>query len=97
MLQASVPSLLAGHPRREGSPAGRASPREGVPTGGRPRREGSAVLACVLGDGAIRAGRLIKRALSVCTLAHATPIPSGDGKHMFSVLSRKEEIGSVIS
>ena len=55
------------------------------------------MLTCVLGDGAILVGRLIKRALSVCTLAHATPIPSGDGKHMFSVLLKKEEIGSVIS
>ena len=66
-----------------GPPQGRAPPREGIPTGRAPPGEGSAELACVLGDGAILAGCLIKRALSVCTLAHATPIPSGDGKHVF--------------
>ena len=55
------------------------------------------MLTCVLGNGAILVGRLMKRALSVSRSAHATPIPSGDGKRVFSVLSRKEEIGSVIS
>lgn len=79
MLQTSVPSLFAGHPHREGTPTGGHPHWEGIPTGREPPGEGSAVLACVLG----LAGRLIKRALSVCTLAHATPIPSGDGKHVF--------------
>ena len=88
----SLPSLFARHPHWEGIPTGRASP-----LGGHPHWEGSAVLTCVLGNGAILVGRLMKRALSVSRSTHATPIPSGDGKRVFSVLSRKEEIGSVIS